>query len=248
MRNPSTIYVYSQSVYDALNEKPNVYIYYRILSPDGRTTVVNANPTPTPPPTPSGFPDVAASAWYYSSVYASVEKGLFSGYSNGTFGPDNALTRAQAAVVLWRYFNPNDASSYNASSTRNSTGMRDVAGYTWYTGAANWAVKNNIINGYSNGSFGPDDSITREQLCTIVANAAKAMKGSSISGSTSKLAGMPDNRQVSSWARTSVAWALNNSIISGKSVGSARYVAPADTVTRAEMAAITVNAINGGVL
>ncbi|MDO4183056.1 MAG: S-layer homology domain-containing protein [Coriobacteriia bacterium] len=60
--------------------------------------------------------------------------------------------------------------------------------------------------------------------------------------------GMPDAASVSTWAHDSVAWSLDAGIISGKQVGDERFVAPASPVTRAEMAAIAVNAINGGVL
>ncbi|MDO4183396.1 MAG: leucine-rich repeat protein [Coriobacteriia bacterium] len=212
----------------------------------GTITWVAYDPAPTP-----AFPDVSdpENQWFHDSVYAAVEKGLFSGYDDGTFGPGNALTRAQAAVVLWRWFNPDEAASYDAGTATDATGMADLAaGHAFYTGAANWAVANGVINGYADGTFGPSDPLTREQLCAVVANAAEKLKGADTSSNRSKLAAMPDATNVSGWAAAGVAWGLDKGIISGKQANGQRIVAPGDTVTRAEMAAITVNAINGEVL
>ncbi|MDO4183065.1 MAG: S-layer homology domain-containing protein [Coriobacteriia bacterium] len=196
------------------------------------------------------FPDVAdpENQWFYASVYDAVDMGLFAGYPDGTFGPENGLTRAQAAVVLWRYFDPEEADAYDPATAVNTTGMTDLEDGQFYTGATNWAVEHKVINGYESGTFGPADELTREQLCAVVANAAHAMKGAEIASDGTKLAAMPDADSVDGWAKTSVAWSLDKSVIGGKSIDGVRYVVPLDTVTRAEMAAIMVNAINGGVL
>ncbi|MDO4183363.1 MAG: S8 family serine peptidase [Coriobacteriia bacterium] len=207
------------------------------------------------------FPDVQPNAdgtepWYFDSVYASVKLGLFGGYKGGDrdgfFGPDDGLTRGQAAVVLWRWFNLDEATAYVPASAVNETRMSDVESGQWYTGAANWAVANKVINGKDQADgtrlFDPNAPLTREQLCAVVANAAATLKGADTSSDGTKLAAMPDEAAVSSWARESVAWALDQGIISGKLVDGQRLVAPGATVTRAEMAAILVNAINKGVL
>lgn len=205
-------------------------------------------------PTPSaGFPDVSESDWAYNEILAAAENGLISGYDNGNFGPYDGLTRAQAAAILWRYFDPAAAGSYDAAVTSNETGMSDVASNAWYTGAANWAAANGVINGVDNGdgtrSFNPDGMIDRGQLCAIVANAAKVFAGAQVEGSdASKLNAMPDAADVPSYFQESVAWSLNNGVINGVNEGGTRYVRPGTTVDRGTMAAVMMNSIRASII
>ena len=197
------------------------------------------------------FTDVTdPSAWYYANVYKAANMGLIKGYSDGSFGPNKTLTRADAAVILWRYFD-STASSTDSKTVSNTTGLSDVASGVYYTAAANWAVENGIITGKSTSQgkrFDPSGPITREQLCVVVANAAKKFKGATISGGTSQLDSMPDAGSVSSWARASVAWGLSKGVITGSLVNGTRYVSPGADVTRAMMAVVLVNAIENGLL
>ena len=232
----STLTVTTQEQYDKLKNQSTSSPYYTAE----RTTLKYKR----------GFPDVSdASAWYYAPIARATEAGYVSGYQSGYFGPADCLTRAQAAVVLWRYYNPTAADNYNSGSTANTTGMGDVDSYSWYTGAANWAVSAGVINGYEDGTFHPNDTITREQLCAIVSNASKRYKGSQVAGaSRTKLNSMPDVGSVDGWATDAVAWGLNNGVISGKEVGSSRMIDPLGSVTRAEMAAILMNSIDNSLL
>ena len=192
------------------------------------------------------FPDVQdPDAWYYDAVYEANANGFITGYGTGYFGPADTLTRGQAAVILYRYYG-------GSASKYNRTGMPDVEDDAYYTAAANWAVENGVINGKDNGSrFAPNDPLTREQLCTIIYNAAKQLGGVNTSiASTKRFNAMADGDSVSNWARFAVMWSLDNDVIKGKQVSgsSARYIAPQDAVTRAEMAAIIMNVHDGGVL
>lgn len=63
------------------------------------------------------------------------------------FGVGQSLSRAQMAVMMWRYADPAAASAYLGDAD-NETGMDDVESRTWYTAAANWAVENKVINGF----------------------------------------------------------------------------------------------------
>ena len=184
-------------------------------------------------------------AWYYRAVYEANDHGFLTGYDNGLFGPSDTLTRGQAAVILYRYYG-------GSASKYNRTGMPDVEDGAYYTAAANWAVANGVINGVDGGArFAPNDPLTREQLCTIIYNAAKKFgsDGENVFGWAYYYTAA-DYDKVSSWAQSAVAWSLGNNVIKGKEVSgeSARYIAPQDTVTRAEMAAIIMNVYNGGVL
>ena len=187
------------------------------------------------------FPDVAdSSKFYYGNVYAAVDAGLLSGYKDGTFGPNDTLTRAQAAVILWgAYGKP-------AYPSTNQTGMPDVADNAYYTNAANWAVANGVINGSKTASgtlFNPNGKITRQDLCVMISNTAYKLNGVSIGGADrTKLNSMSDSSTVSGYAVNAVAWSLNNGVINGKGTA----VAPLDNVTRGEMATIAMNALRKG--
>ena len=96
-----------------------------------------------------------------------------------TFGPNDALTRGQVAVVLFNMSGaviPQDETNahYNTESGWN-TGFSDVDGKQYYGQAIYWAKKTGVVgNGYVDGSFRPDQTITREQFAGMLANYAKA--------------------------------------------------------------------------
>ncbi len=197
------------------------------------------------------FLDVAPGSWYYEPVMYAASYGLVQGYGDtGFFGPDDTLTRAQAAVILCRYFTPEmDLDHYQD----NWTGMADVEGYTWYTNAANWAVGTGVIGGRvhpdGTASFDPHDTITREELCTMVARAASSFRGADIAGADwSDMLSTQGHDEVSSWASESVAWCMDNGVVNGVSEPDGRHVRPQGVVTRATMAQVMMNAIEGGVM
>ncbi len=216
------------------------------------------DPEPTPDPEPQiSFSDVTNPAdWFYDSVYAAAKKGLITAYAGTTlFGPYDVLTRAQAAVILWRYFEPDASAGYTEdvqAATVNETGMSDVDSASWYTAAANWAVANGVINGKSVGdgrAFDPLGTIDRQQLCAIVGNASVKFAGGQVEGADrAKLDAMPDRDSVADWAKESVAWALNKGVISGALVDGQRHVQPDVSVNRATMAAIMMNSLEEGIL
>ena len=193
-----------------------------------------------------GFPDVQdKKAWYYDSVYKSVDLGLFSGYADGTFGPNNTLTRGQLAVVLWRYLDPDDAAAYDKASTKNETGMADVEDAAYYTGAANWAVESGVITGKDNGTrFDPAGTVTAEQFCSILYKTTKATAPSG----TEKVDTLADKASISSWAVSACEWAMEKDVLHGYNADGVRTLRPQEGVSRARAATLLVNAIDNGVL
>ena len=191
------------------------------------------------------FPDVASDQWYYKAVSQASDAGYVTGYKSGTFGPADTLTRAQAAVIICRYFG-------GEGSDADSAAFPDVKAGSYYTASVNWAVENGVINGKTakDGTryFDPNGPLTRAELCVIVGNAAKNLAGKSVTSDGSKLSSMPDASSVPSWGKASVEWGLDEGVISGKQRSGTRYVAPNDAVSRAEMAAIIVNCADSGVL
>ncbi|MDO4182975.1 MAG: right-handed parallel beta-helix repeat-containing protein [Coriobacteriia bacterium] len=213
-------------------------------------TVCGATKTEVIPRTVGEFTDVSADDFFYKSVYQSVEFGLFSGYTDtsgkptGLFGPWDPLTRGQFAVVLWRWLEPEEAAAYDGHAA-NATGMPDVADDAFYTGAVNWAVQKGYITGYAaTGTFGPNDKLSAEMLCVILCR---------IQGGSGDAASLPsriaDADQVSIWARSGCAWALENGVLSGyENEDGTRSLRPGEDIFRGRAATILVNAINGGVL
>ncbi|MDO4183358.1 MAG: glycoside hydrolase family 2 TIM barrel-domain containing protein [Coriobacteriia bacterium] len=189
--------------------------------------------------------DVDPTAWYHNRLDQATVGGLVKGYGDGTlFGPDDGLTRDQAAVILWRYLAPDQAVSYDASTEVNVTGLSDVADHAYYTGAANWAVAGGYIAGYEDGRFGPEDPLTTEQLCVILARIAGG------AGDENVLEGLiTDATDVSPWARSSCAWALASGVIAGcENPDGTRTLFPAEQLRRIRSTVIVQNAINNGLL
>ncbi len=218
------------------------------------------DPTPTPDPEPEPdpapapevvFPDVDASQWYAGGVAFCAEEGLMTGYAEGDdaglFGVGRSLTRAELASILWRHAEPAAHEAYAGAD--NATGMADVADDAWYTGAANWAVKAGVINGFDEGDhreFRPNDPVTAEQLAAILANYADpdGAEGADLG----LLSGFADSDAISDWARGSVAWAKAKDIVNGYDENGARYLKPCEEIARERVATILMNAFESGVL
>lgn len=172
------------------------------------------------------FTDLSATAWYHEAVDYVLINGIMGGYGGGLFGPNDSLSRAQLCQIL-----------YNREGRPTVTGsspFTDVADTAWYADAVIWANANGIVGGYGNGTFGPNDPITREQLAAILWRYV----GSPASSHT--LAGYTDADQVSSWAMDAMLWANENSILNGDGSG---HLIPKGNATRAQVAQMIKNFI-----
>ena len=166
------------------------------------------------------FLDVAEGAWYYDAVAYCYENGIMDGTSSVSFAPGMLLNRAMAAQVL-----------YNLADGTASTaaGFPDVAASAWYADAVNWAAANGYVTGYDNGSFGPEDSLTREQLAVILYRYAGSPEP------TGSLDGFTDAASASDYAVDALRWAVGEGLLTGKDGG---RLDPAGTASRAELAQI----------
>lgn len=199
-------------------------------------------------PQESPFSDVPNDAWYTDAVDNMACKGLIGGYSGTSlFGVGDTLSRAQLAVILWRYADPSAAYSSVPSQTVNETDLPDVEGYQWYTGAANWAVANGVIGGYKDEhgvprAFGPNDPVTFEQLIAILGNLAS--NGVAENYDTSVLNRFADEAAVDSWAKPSMAWAVSSGLVNGGN----GYLSPLENTSRERTAAVLDNAFRQGIM
>ena len=105
------------------------------------------------------FTDVSTSDYYYDAVLWAVANGITSGISADTFGPNNAVTRAQAVTFQWR-------ASGSPAVSGNSFG--DVSADAYYANAVAWAVNKSITGGTGNNQFSPDMPVTRAQAVTFL--------------------------------------------------------------------------------
>ena len=174
------------------------------------------------------FIDVNSSTWYASAVDFAAGRGLFAGVSQNTFAPDLPLTRGMLTTVLFRL--------EGARPQMAQSRFPDVADGAWYAQGIIWAAENDIVGGYTDGRFGPNDKITREQLAVMLFRYAQLLNIST--GGRDDLTGFADSASVSPWARDAVSWAVDSGIISGLPNGT---LAPTDTATRAEAAFMLQN-------
>lgn len=188
---------------------------------------INEEAVPEEPGDALPFNDVAESDWFYSAVEYVYEHNLMNGVSDDQFAPQTNLTRAMMAAVL--------ANLENASASGDAQ-FTDVADDAWYADAVNWAAENGIVNGYEDGTYRPNDNLSREQMAAMLYNYA-AYKGYDLSA-TDNLGAFTDAGDVSSWAHDVVAWAVGADLLHGTDTNTLN---PVGTATRAEVAAILTN-------
>ncbi|MCI7472818.1 MAG: S-layer homology domain-containing protein, partial [Clostridiales bacterium] len=112
----------------------------------------------------------------------------------------------------------------------------DVEQGVWYTDAVNWAASKGIVKGYSDTVFAPNDTVTREQLATILCRYAE-YKEYDVSAK-GDLTAFADGGKTSPWAVDAMTWAVGSKLLSGKGGG---VLDPTGTATRAEVAQIFMN-------
>ena len=166
--------------------------------------------------------------WAKSAIESAVAKGLFAGTSPTTFHPDQAMNRAMLVTVLYRMEKEPAAEGRGKS-------FADVSAGAYYAKAVAWASDKGIVAGYSETQFGPEDTITREQLAVIL-NRYATYKGHNTS-KTADLAAFQDADQISEWARVPVQWANVMKLLNGRT---STTLAPKGSATRAEVAKILV--------
>ncbi len=112
----------------------------------------------------AGFPDVDQNASYAESVSILSSLELMIGDEQGNFNPDKTITRAEAATIIVRAKGLEDA----AAGAKGATQFTDVAADHWAAGYINLATQNGIIVGYGDGTFGPEDEVTYEQITKMI--------------------------------------------------------------------------------
>ena len=168
----------------------------------------------------SGFQDVGQNDWFASAVRYVTGKSLMNGESTTAFAPNENMSRAMLATVLYRM---------SGETAEADSSFRDVSSSACYAAAVNWASSEGIVNGTGADAFSPNASITREQLAAMLYRYAGEPSVSA------DLSAYTDTVDISPYASKAVEWCVAKGILSGKS---ATRLAPQDTATRAECAAV----------
>lgn len=171
------------------------------------------------------FVDVTENDWFYAAVRYAYDNGLMEGTSTTTFAPSLTTTRSMVTTILWR--------AEGQPQKDYTISYPDVEENTWYTQAICWGTAEDIVKGYGDGRFGPDDFITREQMATILYRYA-TYKGYDMSASDD-LSAFSDADQTGSWALDAVKWAVGSGLLNGKDGG---RLDPLGLASRAEVATI----------
>ena len=196
---------------------------YKFTMPDGNVTVKAEFAKKAENDTVcADMKDIDQSKWYHEAVHYVVEKGIMNGYNKNEFGPNDTLSRAMLAQILY-----NNAGKPTAS---NATSCSDIKPGDWFASAVNWASANNIVTGFTDGTFKPNANITREQLAVMLYRYAGQP------ATTGSLANFTDAASVSGYAQQAMQWATANGIITGN--GSATTLDPQGNATRAQAAAM----------
>ena len=198
---------------------------YTFKQPNGKVTI-DVTYRPIDRPWNNPFSDVSESDWFYEAVKFVHRRGLMGGYGDGRFGPNDTLSRAQLAQIL---FNKEGRPGVNYLLT-----FSDVAGEAWYTEAIRWATSQGIVGGYGNGMFGPNDPITREQLAVML------WRYSGNPAATDKELHFNDADEISGFALEAMRWAVENGILNGYGDG---RLGPKGQATRAQVAQMLKNFI-----
>ena len=171
------------------------------------------------------FADVSPTrdTWCYTQVMQASEAGLMNGYGSSLFGKNDPITRGQMVQILYNYY---------GEDCGTNSGFSDVPSSAWYAKAVTWASKKGVASGYSNGTFGPNNKLTREQMVTILYNVAGRP-----ATNTSAISQYSDYYQVASYAADGFAWAVSNKVVSGTSNTT---LSPRGTATRAQVAVILI--------
>jgi hypothetical protein len=171
------------------------------------------------------YSDVQDTDWFFDALGFVTVNNLMAGTGSGNFSPDITMSRAMLVTVLYRL-------EGNPIVTVNNP-FTDVNNDEWYSDAILWASENNIVNGYDNGVFGPDDPVSREQAIAILYRFAQ-YNGLDISGSAD-LSVYTDENDISDWAYKAMKWAVSDEIIKGRTPTT---IVPQGTSTRAEVATV----------
>ena len=176
--------------------------------------------------TAAQFSDVNTGDWFYQNVMDAVAAGIVSGRGDGTFGPNDRITRRDFAIMVSKLLLDGED-----APEATTTPFSDVAANDYGLNAIAYCAENGIISGFD-GEFRPGDNITRQEAASVMKNALE------LTGTTSDL--FADDAAIATWAKANVYACKAAGVFNGDDHNNFN---PTSTLTRAEAASIMVNAM-----
>ena len=208
-----------------------VSVSYTATDSKGETYQGTVRIQVTPNTTSRYFSDMGSASWAAAAVDFLYENGVVSGTGAGTYSPQAAITRGSFLVMLDQAF------SFPGAGGQS---FPDVPADAYYASAVQKAYALGIVAGYPDGSFHPNEAITREGAATILYQAMVATGWSIGSQDESVLYGYSDWQNVASYARGPMSVLVKNGLLSGNDKN---QLNPKGTMSRAEMAVVLARAV-----
>lgn len=159
---------------------------------------------------PQPFADVSEEAWYHDAVAYVYGHGIMDGVGDLAFAPDRTLTRAMAVQMLYNLDGKPEA--------HTGTAFEDVQEDAWYADALCWAAAAEIAGGYDDGTFRPDEAVTRQELALFLYRYEQS-QGGGFQGMWAFPLDYPDASQAAAWANEALCWCTMKGVIQGRANG-----------------------------
>jgi large repetitive protein len=222
-------------------EKPNHIVVYYIGDNGALEVVKNAKYDPstgmvtfspkhfskyTATHVEASFNDIAQLPWAKSSIEELAARAILNGTGQGAFEPNRQVTRAEFLQML--------ISALELEDTKAKSSFTDVRESDWYYQAISSAASLGIVNGMSDGRFGANEIITRQDMAVMTYRAALHIDAK-LNESSASVQNFSDHHEIAAYAREAVNLMKSSGLIQG--VGEGRF-APQDTATRAQAAVL----------
>lgn len=178
------------------------------------------------------YKDVKETDWYKDAVTFIIARGISTGTSENTFSPDGKLTRGQLITLLMRVYDIKPIENYKDN-------FKD-AGDIYYTGYLAAAKKMNLTKGIGDNKFAPDNSITRQDMMTLLYNTLRAMGKLPANKPAEGTDNFNDHKDIAEYAKAALEYMVKAGIITGSNGN----FLPKDTTTRAQLAQVLYNLVN----
>lgn len=177
----------------------------------------------------TGFNDTHATPWAEEAIKYLADRGVINGRGDGSFAPNDYVTRAELVKLL--------ICAFNIDLQTAEAVFADVNIGDWYAAYVTTAFKKGIVNGLTEASFAPNEPVTRQDLCVM---AARLAQNAESAGTLS----FADNAEIADYARSAILYMTANGIVNG--MDNNRFC-PTECATRAQAAKILYGMIKTGV-
>ncbi len=166
--------------------------------------------------------------WAEPVIHAVVKEGYFKGTGGTTFEPNRSITRGEFVTVLGR-MEEVKVKDYASSA------LKDVEAGSYYEGYVNWAVEQGVVQGYDDGTFGPERAITREEMAMTL---HRLLDRQGKLTSNAEAMRYVDEHHINPWAKEAIVALSQHGVIQGREDG---QFAPREALTRGEVAQLIYN-------